>query len=68
MKFEENEPLIWVSGSYTNPRKIPCYFVKLSNNPEKCVIKITSRFERDMRRVVMIENVMKAKGEDNGRG
>lgn len=61
MKFEENEPLVWVCGSFCNPRKVACKFVKLSKNPEKGVIKIASPLIGEMKRIVMLSNLIKAK-------
>lgn len=59
--FEPNEPLLWVGGSFCNPRHVPCVFLKVSSNPKKIVVEVESPMGFKMQRTVHVENIIRKK-------
>lgn len=59
--FEPNEPLLWVGGSFCNPRHVPCVFIKESSNPKKIIVEVESPMGFKMQRTVHVENIIRKK-------
>lgn len=61
MTFQQNESLLWVGGSFCNPRHVPCVFLKVSSNPKKIVVEVESPMGFKMQRTVHVENIIRKK-------